>query len=102
MSPPRAVWLWETHGWGKPTDHRLGIEECGDKLSSFSMAKKVQIRKIMKIGHSMGRSWQDGGSTIAAPAGDELARWTESAHTMPASSSVPREHFKPLHPQQML
>ena len=40
MSPPRAVWLWETHGWGKPTDHRMGMGECGDKLFSFSVAKK--------------------------------------------------------------
>ena len=43
MSPPKAVWLWETHGWGKPTDHRMGTGECWDKLSGFSVAKKVQI-----------------------------------------------------------
>ena len=43
MSPPKAVWLWETHGWGKPTDHGMGMGECWDKLSGFSVAKKVQI-----------------------------------------------------------
>ena len=55
----------------------------------------------MKIGHSMGTSYQGRGSAIAAPASDELAWWIESAHMMCASASVPREHFKPLHLQQM-